>query len=293
MCIICIVISTPGVTFAVVHVTRLLIASQITMARHSIDPLDSRLAVGKATLTSGELRDELEISPQAASNLLARWRRAGLVDRVARGRYAIRQIGLLGTRASSEDVALAVAALVGDRPHRISHRSALDFHGLLTRPVRTVQVSSPYRFAGADISGRPLKVVHERQETVELGGHPAGHGALVSNLERSLLDAASRLDLVGGYVPLAEALAGSNPDPTRLSTLADQLGAGAALRRIGSLADQLGLPRLAGELEPGDRPKFDLDLDPGLKNRPPAFRDRKWRIRWPADPRAVRQEISQ
>ena len=34
-----------------------------------------------------------------------------LVDRVARGRYAIRQIGLLGTRASSEDVALAVAAL--------------------------------------------------------------------------------------------------------------------------------------------------------------------------------------
>ncbi len=265
------------------------------MARHAINLLDSRLAVGKATLTSRELRDELGISPQAASNLLARWRRAGLVDRVARGRYAIRQIGLLGTRASSEDVALAVAALVGERPHRISYRSALDFHGLLARPVRTVQISSPRRFASVSISGRPLKVVYEREETVELGSEPAGHGALVSNLERSLLDAASRPDLVGGYLPLAEALAGGHPDPNRLLGLAGRLDTSAALRRIGSLADQLGLPGLADELEPGGRPHFDfdLDLDPGLRDRGAAFRDSMWRIRWPVDPGAVRREIAQ
>src|SRR6266516_6028880 len=136
------------------------------MRHPAISFLDSRLAVGQGTLTSRELRDELGISPQAASNLLARWRRAGLVDQVARGRYAIRQLGLLGTRASSEDVALAVAALVGEEPHRIAYHSALDFHGLLTRPVRTVQISSPRRFASVAISGRPLKVVHESERTV-------------------------------------------------------------------------------------------------------------------------------
>jgi len=176
------------------------------IAACSLKPLDDRLAVGRTTLTSRELRAELGISPSAASNLLARWRRAGLVDQVARGRYAIRQIGLLGTRASSEDVALAVAALVDGRAHRIAYQSALDFHGLLTRPVRTVQIASPHRLASALVSGRPLAVVFERPDTVELGTEPAGFGALVSDLERALLDAAARPDLVGGYFPLAEAL---------------------------------------------------------------------------------------
>jgi predicted transcriptional regulator of viral defense system len=263
------------------------------MTRLSLKPLDDRLAVGKTTLTSGELREELGISPSAASNLLARWRRAGLVDRVARGRYAIRQIGLLGTRASSEDVALAVAALVGERAHRIAYHSALDFHGLLTRPVRTVQIASPHRFSSTEISGRPLEIVFERADTVGLGIEPTDYGAIVSNLERTLVDAAARPDLVGGYFPLAEALAGSNPDPTRLLDLAKQLDAGPALRRIGSLADRLELAGLAGELEPLTPPRWDLDLDPGLRESSSVFRDSMWRIRWPVDPRGVAHEVAQ
>ena len=260
-----------------------------TTARHGIAPLDRRLAEGKSTLTSAELRKELGISAQATSNLLTRWRRAGLVDRVAQGRYAIRQIGLMGTRASSEDVALAVAALVDGRPHRIAYHSALDFHGLLTRPVRTIQIASPQRF-GTTLSGVPLRAVHEPAETVALGSEPAGYGAMVSNLERTLLDAASRPDLVGGYLPLAEALAGSRPNLDALVEFAKTLDAKAALRRIGSLAERLELPGLTN-LKP-DRPTFDLDLDPGLKHLETAFRDPKWRIRWPVNPADVRDEIA-
>lgn len=264
------------------------------MHRLSLKPLDDRLAVGKTTLTSRELREELGLSPSATSNLLTRWRRAGLVDQVARGRYAIRQIGLLGTRASSEDVALAVSALVEGRAHRISYHSALDFHGLLTRPVRTVQIASPHRFASTVISGRPLEAVFERADTVELGVEPAGFGAFASNLERTLLDAAARPDLVGGYFPLAEALAASKPDAARLRELAEQLDASPALRRIGSLADRLEIAGLAGKLKPLASPNWDLDLDPGLRGELGSpFRDSIWRIRWPADPRAVAQEIAE
>jgi predicted transcriptional regulator of viral defense system len=261
------------------------------MTRLLLKPLDDRLASGRATLTSKELREELGLSPRAASNLLTRWRRAGLVDRVARGRYAIRQIGLLGTRASSEDVSLAVAALVEGRQHRIAYHSALDFHGLLTRPVRTVQIASPHRFANTTISGRPLRVVFERADTVSLGSEPAGHGAAVSTLERALLDAASRPDLVGGYFPLAEALAGSSPDASKLLHLAAQLNARPGLRRIGSLADRLDLGNLADQLQPLSPPGWDLDLDPGLKETGNAFRDGDWRIRWPAQPAAIAQEL--
>jgi len=263
------------------------------MPRLSLKPLDDRLAVGKTTLTSREPREELGLSPSATSNLLTRWRRAGLVDRVARGRYAIRQIGLLGTRASSEDVALAVAALVDGRAHRIAYHSALDFHGLLTRPVRTVQLASPHRFASAVISGRPLEVVFERADSVGLGTEPAGYGAVASSLERALLDAAARPDLVGGYFPLAEALAASSPDAVRLRDMAEQLDASPAFRRIGSLADCLGLPGLAGKLVPQAPLSWDLDLDPGLRKSSGAFRDSKWRIRWPVDPRAVAREVAQ
>jgi predicted transcriptional regulator of viral defense system len=262
------------------------------MPRLSLKPLDDRLAVGKTTLTSRELSEELGISPAATSNLLTRWRRAGLVDRVARGRYAIRQIGLLGTQASSEDVALAVAAFVDGQPHRIAYRSALDFHSLLTRPVRTVQVASPRRFSAAGISGRPLQTIYERAGTVELGTEPAGYGALVSSLERTLLDAAARPDLVGGYLQLAESLAGSKPDPHRLLEIAHQLRASPALRRLGSLADRLHLTQLAGELEPLDPPRWDLDLEPGLEKPGGAYRDKDWRIRWPVIPEAVAEEIT-
>lgn len=263
------------------------------MLRHSLKPLDDRLAVGKSTLTSHELREELGLSPQAASNLLARWRRVGLVDRVARGRYAIRQIGLLGTKASSEDVALAVAALLGPESHRISYRSALDFHGLLTRPVRTIQVASPRRLAITTASGRPIEAIFERSETVAIGTEPAGHGAFISDLERTLIDAASRPDLVGGYFPIAEALIACRPDPMRLTTLAGELGASAALRRIGSLADRLELEGLAGKLHPRRPPSSDLDLDPGLKELDTAFRDASWWMRWPVQPKALAAELAQ
>jgi predicted transcriptional regulator of viral defense system len=263
------------------------------MKRSSLKPLDDRLAGGKTTFTSRELREELKLSPAATSNLLARWQKAGLVDRVARGRFAIRQIGLLGTRASSEDVALAVAALVEGRDHRIAYHSALDLHGLLTRPLRTIQVATPHRFSSASVSGRPLQVIFERVDTLGLGTESVGFGARASNLERALLDAASRPDLVGGYFPLAEALVGSEADASRLLDLADQLRAGPAVRRIGSLADRLQLPGLAGELEPLVAPQWDLDLDPGLKEDRGAFRDSRWRIGWPVDPRALERELAE
>jgi predicted transcriptional regulator of viral defense system len=263
-----------------------------TMTRYALKPLDERLATGKSTLSSRELREELGISPQAASNLLARWRRAGLVDRVSRGHYAIRQIGLLGTSAAAEEVALGVAALVGGEPHRIAFGSALDFHGLLVRPLRTVQIAAPRRLGAASISGRPLQMIFEPSETVGIGAEAAGHDALVSGLERSLLEAAARPELVGGYQVLAEALAAADPNASRLAALAGELGTSAALRRIGSLADRLELEGLAGKLGSGEQAaSFDLDLDPGQKELG-VFRDREWRVRWPIEPGALAVELS-
>lgn len=256
--------------------------------------LDDKLASGRSRFTTRELQERLDLSPQSASNLLARWRTAGLVDQVARGHYVIRQLGLLGTRAASEDVALAVGAFFGGEPHRIAYRSALDYHGLLIHPARTIQVACPRRVSAEELSGRSLQVVLEGPETVEVGTQEAGHEAHVSSLERSLVDAATRLDLVGGVTVLAEALTASSPNPDALNHLAHQLGAGVALRRIGSLAGQLRLPDLEQRLEPPDPASRSIRLDPrGRGDDEPVFRDPQWRVVWPTQPRRLAEALRQ
>jgi predicted transcriptional regulator of viral defense system len=224
------------------------------------------------------------MSPQAASNLLRRWREAGLVDQVASGHYVIRQIGLLGTRAASEDVALAVGAFFASLPHRIAYRSALDHHGLVLHPVRTIQVACSRAVAVETLSGRRLQTIRESNATVRIEAETAGHGALVSTVERALLDGASRPELIGGIDVLATALSIAQVDPERLVTIAHDLDAAPALRRIGSLVDQLAIPGLAEQLEPLRPPKSDLDLEPREAKGPGAFRDPRWRMRWSLEP---------
>src|SRR4029450_6332918 len=77
-------------------------------------------------------------SPTATANLLKRLASKGLIDRVRRGRYVIRRLGVLGTPAPSEDIAIAVAAVFGGRPHRIAYRSSLDEHDLISHPSRVI-----------------------------------------------------------------------------------------------------------------------------------------------------------
>jgi predicted transcriptional regulator of viral defense system len=118
--------------------------------------VDDLVAEGKTHFTFSEVVPRTGRSPSATANLLRRMAAAGLVDRVRRGHYVVRQIGVLGTRAAAEDIAIAVAAAFSGYVHRIAYRSALDEHELLTHPVRTIYVGTPKRMRVQSLSGRPL-----------------------------------------------------------------------------------------------------------------------------------------
>lgn len=253
--------------------------------------LDDLVAEGRESFTSALVQQRLSLSPSAASNLLARWLRDGLVDRVARGQYVVRPLGSLGTRAASQDIALAVGAAFSGAPHRIGYRSALDFHGLLMHPTRTIQVASVAQRRIHSISGRKLRVVSERATIIDIGAEPAGHDAWVSSHLRALLDAAARPDLGGGPAVLAEALSARPVNPIELKRLAHTLDAGTALRRIGSLADSLEIPGLAHTLRPLRQPRSDIDLDTRDPHR--EYRDTDWWVNWPITPNDLAQEIQQ
>ena len=123
-------------------------------------------------------------------------------------------------------------------------------------------------------------------------------GVFISDLERSLLDAAARPELVGGAAVLAEALAAAASkgiDPTRMTDYARALSWGPALRRIGSIADTLSIVGLAGRLEPLTKPTSDIDLEPGqgTSQGKSLYRDAKWWVRWELVPSELENVVRQ
>ncbi|MDA8332446.1 MAG: hypothetical protein M0027_14825 [Candidatus Dormibacteraeota bacterium] len=238
--------------------------------------LDRFAAQGRTAFSAADVREALGTSPQATSNVLARWTRWGLLDRVAVGRYAIRQIGAWGTAAVWDDLGSAVAAVFAGHPHRVGYLTALDHHGLLVRPVRAIQIASPYRPREQALTGRPLRVVREGAETVLLGTEPLGPSR-VATVPRALLDAASRPHLVGGATRVAEALAAAD-GVAGLSALARKVNADPAYRRIGSLATALSLPVAQGLEPPEWRSLIELDRRARSGN---GWVDKMWGVAWP------------
>jgi predicted transcriptional regulator of viral defense system len=241
-----------------------------------LDLLDRLVGEGRTAFTAADVQDVMHLSPQATSNLLRRLADTGLVDRVARGRYAARQIGSLGTTAVWDDLGSAVAAVFSGHPHRIGFLTALDHHGLLVRPVRAIQVASPFRPRERSLKGRPFRVVRERADTVLVGTEPLGPSR-VATVDRALLDVASRPRLAGGVSRLAEALAAANLVP-EIRELARELSAGAAYRRIGSLATTLALP-VGATLEPWPWTSL-IELDRAARGDQ-GWVDSTWGVAWP------------
>ncbi len=241
--------------------------------------LDKLAGEGRTAFTAAEVRNALDLSRQATSNLLARLTRAGLVDRVSGGRYAIRPLGALGTAAAWDDLGSAVAAVFAGHPHRIGFLTALDHHGLLVRPVRPIQVASSYRPRTATLSGRALRVIREAPATILLGTEPLGPSR-IATVERALLDTAARPRLTGGAARLAEALAAVQAI-SGVADLAERLDASPAYRRIGSISTTLSLPASRG-LEPPEWRGL-IDLDP-TADRHERWIDKTWGVAWPYPP---------
>lgn len=248
---------------------------------------DDLVAEGKTHFTFGEAQQRFGQSPSATGNLLQRMLTAGLIDRVRRGHYVIRQLGVLGTPSVAEEVALAVGAAFAGMPHRMAYRTALDEHDLIVHPARSITVATSRRIRAKTLSGRPLHIVREPESNISVGAIACGLSR-VSSVERALLDAAARPNLVGGAAILAEAIAtaSSRIDVTVLIHYAQNLGWAAALRRIGSIADTLEIGGLAGKLRPLRPLTADLDLEPG-GDPPRVWRDAHWRVRWAQSPAEI------
>jgi predicted transcriptional regulator of viral defense system len=238
-----------------------------------LELIDSLVAAGREDFTFDDAKGVLGASSPATANALRRLRDQGLVDLIARGHYAVRPLGSLGTSAATERLSLAVGAAFEGRQHRIAYRSALSELGLLSHPVRTVYVACEQQVKFRTISRRPLRVVVERPETIHLEAETVGH-SWRSTVHRALFEGALRVDLTGGVERLSEALVTGVPeaDASRIRQIARAFGARglAAERRLASIAQALEL---------------SLDLEPEIPQRRPIIRldPRDDRVDWVDD----------
>jgi predicted transcriptional regulator of viral defense system len=251
----------------------------------NLQMLDSLINEGRTSFTAADAREALSLSPQATSNVLRRLTDSGLLEQLAPGRYAARQIGALGTAAVWDDLGSAVAVVFSPHPHRIGFLTALDHHGLLIRPVRPVQVASPFRSRLRALSARPLRVFHENADTVRIGTEPLGPSR-ISTAERALLDVGSNPRL--GIDRLAEALA-SAALSAEIGGLAADVGALAGYRRVGSIASTLALPAAANLEPPHWRSLIELDR---RAREDGGWVDTNWGVAWPYAPSRLQEVVA-
>lgn len=259
------------------------------MAR-SLELVDALVAAGREDFSFEDARTALRVPAPATAKVLRRLREQGLIDRLGRGHYAIRPLGLLGTSATADDLPLAVAAAFEGREHRIAYLSALGELGLLAHPVRTITVACTGQVRRALLGRRPLQVVIERPSTIHLGAEPVGR-SWRSSLERAVFECALRVDLAGGPENLASALARAAPafQPRTLAPLVSAFGSrgAAAERRLASLAHALELPiELETEVS-SSRPIIRLDPQDDRNE----WVDRATRVAWSTSVEELRAVI--
>jgi predicted transcriptional regulator of viral defense system len=247
-------------------------------------PLDviNRLAKRSETFTFADFATIHAGTSTAAANALRGLVRKGIVDRVSRDAYVIRPIGRLGTAAVTEDIALAVGARFSNTSHRIAYSTALDFHGLLTRPLNNIQLATVGFVEMAKLGGRRFHSVVESAATIQVGAIDAGHDARVSDIERSMIDAARRIDLGGGVSALGDALSRLGPGdyyPTRVVDYATRLKAPGPLRRLGSIARATGHNALADAAAGARRHRHRIGVDPRISTED-GWTDPEFRVMW-------------
>lgn len=244
----------------------------------------NQLARHSNAFTTAEFRDFYGGSEQSAANALSRAARQGLIERVARGRYVIREIGRLATYSSTEDLLLSLSPVLLDKEHRIAYLTALEYHSLLLHPQSEFQVALAAPTRTRKVSGRVFRQVIEVRRFLSVGAMEVDHGCRVSDLPRTLLDAARRPDLMGGVDIIGDALKLTDfDDLSLLVDYAGELETEGALRRLGSIAGAIGQSALAEELRSRlALPTTPIPVDPGADSSSHAWVDPEWNVTWDA-----------
>jgi len=245
----------------------------------------SRLAATGRSLFTYEEMIGLWRNPATARLALHNLERAGWLNRIERGLYALIPLSAGPERQWSQNALVVASHLL--EPAAVAYWSALHYWNLTEQVPRSVFVQSPSRKFRKDliVAGvryqfvvvKPSRFFGFHEPTIE------GHTVRITDREKTILDAADRPDLSGGIWQLALALQRhvAELDWQRLDDYLRRFASGALYKRLGYLVETLNLsvpdrPQLLERWQQRLTTGIAV-LDPGEPGSGPT--QRRWRIR--------------
>lgn len=236
--------------------------------------------------TTDDLIEGLHIKPQAAHDVTRRMLSANQVRRLKRGLYAV--LGPAYWHRPDAGLTtnwyLAAARLAEPADYFLAFHTAMEMHRMLQHPLTTViaattQQRPTVRLGAATF--RFVKIVRRRFFGTEYRQVERGKTVKVSDLEKTFLDAASRIDLCGGVEDVVRGFdrRAEDLDGDRLLRYAMRLGSPSTTKRLGFMLETIGyadsavlleLHEIAGNL------RHYVPLDP--KRPKEGERERRWEI---------------
>ena len=224
----------------------------------------------------------LQVSPKAAATLLGRYARRGWLSRLRPGLYLILPLesGPTTTAAVEDPWVLAVELFA---PCYVGGWTAVEHWGFTEQLFRSTFVvsSRSVRSTELRVGASEFRVARVRRSRL-VGTTSVWRGSTrvpVSDPERTIVDALIDPTWVGGIRHLADALLAYHESPRRdlrkLARTLEHLGRGAAIKRMGFLAERLWPAEkdlIAVAIE--HRSTGVIKLDPSVKTR--GRLDKRW-----------------
>lgn len=176
-------------------------------------------AEGTRVVSLAEIRDRLGpgVSGQAAIQTVRRLREAGFLQPVGRGQYAVQPLAWMGEAAPDVAVALAAISKRGGR-FFVGFDTAAAHYGWHPETYGVVAIGVP---RGARVRAMRVEGTHIRSITVDVATFDEGVTTArwrdvdlpFSDRNRTVVDAVSKVDVMGGYNELMRSLARAAKDP--------------------------------------------------------------------------------
>jgi predicted transcriptional regulator of viral defense system len=252
-------------------------------------------AQGRTIFSASDARAITGNSSQATVMLLGRMVRKGWLVRLKRDKYLIVPLEGVLEGIPMTDRNVIAREIMGSTPYYLSHYTAMELREMTTQPVNAVFVTVRKQRNDRSIAGTEYRFVYAGEHSFwgweETWATPY-EKVRVSDLEKTILDAAARPDLCGGIAELGRGLwlRRDDLDEGRLVEYARRLDHMAAARRVGFLlkTHELGRPATISTLRNFGRAGYD-PLDPTLPADGP--HDSQWRLRINLDPEELKASV--
>jgi len=215
----------------------------MSLSKQETEFLSTFSASGKQVFTYSQAVDYWR-SKAAATNALGRLVRKGWLQHLERGLYMIIPLEAGPERLWSENALVLASRLVS--PGAVAYWSALRFWNLTEQIPQVQFIQTTKRKRAIVIQGVEFRFIHvaERYFFGTITRQIADLPITVTDREKTIIDAASRPELSGGILQLAQAMksAVNIIDWDKLEHYLIQWGGGVVAKRLGYLVETLSLP---------------------------------------------------